>query len=95
MLIDLRSLNPVDWDAIVASVEKTGKCLVVHEDARFVGYGAEIAAEIGERCFSSLDGPVRRLAGEDAPVPYNWELEEEILLQPEDVVAAMRELARY
>lgn len=94
-VIDLRTLNPVDWDCLVASVKKTGKCLVVHEDCRFVGYGAEIAAEITERCFESLDGPVRRLAGEDTPVPYNWDLEEEILPQPDDVLAAMRDLARY
>jgi 2-oxoisovalerate dehydrogenase E1 component len=94
-VIDLRSLNPVDWDTLVRSVEKTGKCLVMHEDCRFVGYGAEIAAEITERCFTSLDGPVRRLAGEDTPVPYNGELEEEILPQPDDVIAAMRDLARF
>lgn len=94
-VIDMRTLNPVDWETLTTSVRKTGKCLVVHEDCRFVGYGAEIAAEIGERCFDSLDGPVRRLAGEDSPVPYNWDLEEEILPQPDDVVAAMRDLARY
>ncbi len=94
-VIDLRSLNPVDWECITASVRKTGKCLVVHEDMRFVGYGAEIAAEVSERCFEHLDGPVRRLCAEDTPVPYNWDLEEEILPQPEDVLAAMRELARY
>jgi 2-oxoisovalerate dehydrogenase E1 component len=94
-VIDLRSLNPVDWDTIVASVERTGKCLVVHEDCRFVGYGAEIAAEVSERCFTSLDGPVRRLAGEDTPVPYNWDLEEEILPQLDDVTNAMRELLKF
>ena len=94
-VIDLRTLNPVDWDTLTTSVQKTGKCLVIHEDARFVGYGAEIAAEITERCFSHLDGPVRRLAGEDTPVPYNWDLEEEILPQPDDVIAAMRDLAKF
>jgi 2-oxoisovalerate dehydrogenase E1 component len=94
-VIDLRTLNPVDWDTLTASVAKTGKCLVLHEDARFVGYGAEIAAELGERCFSVLDAPIRRLAGEDTPVPYNWDLEEEILPQPDDVTAAMRDLARW
>jgi 2-oxoisovalerate dehydrogenase E1 component len=94
-VIDLRTLNPVDWDTLTVSVKKTGKCLVLHEDCRFVGYGAEIAAEITERCFEHLDGPVRRLAGEDTPVPYNWDLEEEILVQPEDVLLAMRDLAHY
>ncbi len=94
-VIDLRSLNPVDWATIEESVKRTGKCLVVQEDCRFVGYGAEIAAEIGERCFAHLDGPVRRLAGKDTPVPYNWELEEVILPQLADVVGAMRDLARF
>ncbi len=94
-VIDLRTLNPVDWETLEASVKKTGKCLVLHEDCRFVGYGAEIAAEITERCFEHLDGPVRRLAGEDTPVPYNWDLEEDILVQPEDVLVAMRDLARF
>jgi 2-oxoisovalerate dehydrogenase E1 component len=94
-VIDLRTLNPVDWECLQASVQKTGKCLVLHEDCRFNGYGAEIAAELGERCFSFLDAPIRRLAGEDTPVPYNWDLEEEILPQPEDVTIAMRDLARW
>ena len=94
-VVDLRSLSPVDWDTCVASVEKTGKCLVMHEDTRFVGYGGEIAAEIGERCFTSLDGPVRRLAAVDAPIPYNWDLEEEILPQLDDVLSAMRSLASF
>lgn len=94
-VIDLRTLNPVDWPLLEASVKKTGKCLVLHEDCRFVGYGAEIAAELGERCYEYLDGPIRRLAGEDTPVPYNWDLEEEILVQPEDVLNAVRDLARF
>jgi 2-oxoisovalerate dehydrogenase E1 component len=94
-VVDLRSLNPVDWETLETSVKKTGKCLVLHEDCRFVGYGAEIAAELSERCFEHLDGPVRRLAGEDTPVPYNWDLEEEILPQGEDVYEAMRDLARF
>lgn len=94
-VVDLRSLNPVDWDTLVESVSRTGKCLVMHEDMRFVGFGAEIAAEITERCFTLLDGPVRRLAAEDTPVPYNWDLEEEILPQLDDVVAAMRDLGRF
>ncbi|MFZ9888517.1 MAG: alpha-ketoacid dehydrogenase subunit beta, partial [Myxococcota bacterium] len=94
-VIDLRTLNPVDWDLIIGSVQKTGKCLVVHEDCRFVGYGAEIAAEVTERCFEHLDGPVRRVAGTDSPVPYNWDLEEEVLPQIPRLADAMRELARW
>ncbi len=94
-VVDLRTLNPVDWELITASVEKTGKCLVVQEDCRFVGYGAEIAAEVSERCFAHLDGPVRRLAAKDTPVPFNWDLEEEILPQMNDIVGAMRDLAGW
>jgi len=94
-VIDLRTINPVDWDTVVESVRKTSKCLVLHEDSRFMGFGAELAAEIGERCFDALDGPVRRVAGKDAPVPYNWELEEEVLPQPAHILEAMRALARF
>jgi 2-oxoisovalerate dehydrogenase E1 component len=94
-VIDLRSLNPVDWDTVTQSVRKTGKLLVVQEDCRFVGYGAEIAAEMSERCFEFLDGPVRRLAGKDSPVPFNWDLEEEILPQIHDIASAMRSLAQF
>ena len=94
-VIDLRSLNPGGWDTVVQSVRKTGKLLVVQEDCRFVGYGAEIAAEMSERCFEFLDGPVRRLAGKDSPVPFNWDLEEEILPQIKDIAAAMRDLAQF
>lgn len=94
-VVDLRTLNPVDWDLITGSAKKTGKVLVVQEDCRFVGYGAEIAAEVAERCFEHLDGPVRRLAGKDSPVPFNWDLEEEVLPQVRDIVAAIRSLAAY
>ncbi|MGH2402818.1 MAG: alpha-ketoacid dehydrogenase subunit beta, partial [Candidatus Limnocylindria bacterium] len=66
-VVDLRTLRPLDMDTILASVGKTGKALVVHEANRFGGFGAEIAAEIGERAFEQLDGPVTRLAGPDVP----------------------------
>jgi 2-oxoisovalerate dehydrogenase E1 component len=94
-IIDLRTLNPVDWDTVTDSVKKTGKCLVIHEDCRFVGYGAEIAAEVTERCFEHLDGPVRRYAGADTPVPFNWDLEEEILPQISGLHEAMKSLAEF
>jgi 2-oxoisovalerate dehydrogenase E1 component len=94
-VLDLRTLNPVDWDSVMASVRKTGKCLVVHEDMRFVGFGAEIAAEVAERCFDHLDGPVRRLAAKDTPVPFNWDLEEEILPQIPQLADAMRDLVGW
>ncbi len=94
-VIDLRTIRPYDWELIETSVKKTAKVLVLHEDCRFMGFGAELAAEISEKCYEYLDGPVRRLAGRDSPVPFNWDLEEEILPQPKNILAALRELASY
>lgn len=94
-VIDLRTIVPYDRDLVISSVNKTGKLLVLHEDMRFMGFGAEIASDIAEHCFMSLDAPIRRLAAKDSPVPYNWDLEEEILPQPADIIAAIRDLARY
>jgi len=94
-VVDIRTINPIDWDLIMASVKKTNKALVVHEDTRFAGFGGEIAAEIGERCFQDLDGPVQRIAAADTPIPYNWDLEEEILPQLDGLVSGMRALANY
>jgi len=94
-ILDLRSLAPYDWDAIAESVQKTGKALVVHEDSRSFGYGAEIAARIGDELFEHLDAPVRRVGALDTFVGYNPALEDEILPQVRDVLAAMRELAAY
>lgn len=94
-VVDLRTINPVDWDTICASVKKTGKVLVAHEDTRFGGFGGELAAEIGERCFADLDGPVRRLGAADAPIPFNWDLEEEVLPQATGIAAAMQSLLEW
>ena len=94
-ILDLRSLAPYDWEAIAESVKKTGKALVVHEDSRSFGYGAEIAARISEELFEHLDAPVRRVGALDTFVGYNPALEDEILPQVRDVLAAMRELAAY
>ena len=94
-LIDLRTLAPYDWGCIEASVRKTGKVLVVHEDTKSFGYGAEIAARIGEELFEYLDGPVRRIAAKDTWVAYEPGLEDAILPQEEDVLAALEHLARY
>ena len=66
-MVDLRTLRPLDIETVLASVQKTGKALVVHEANRFGGFGAEIAAEIGEKGFEHLDGPVTRLAGRTSP----------------------------
>ncbi len=94
-VIDLRTLNPYDWDAIRASVSKTSRALVVHEETRAWGYGAEIAARISEELFDELDAPVRRVGALDCFVAYAPDLEEAILPQSDDVLTAALELARY
>jgi len=94
-LIDLRSLAPYDWEAIAESVRKTNRVIVAHEDMKSWGYGAEIAARIGEELFDSLDAPVRRVAAMDTFVAYQPVLEDAILPQPEDLYKAMAELAAY
>jgi 2-oxoisovalerate dehydrogenase E1 component len=94
-LIDLRTLTPYDWETIAESVRKTNKVIVAHEDMLSWGYGAEIAARIGEELFDSLDAPVRRVAAMDTFVAYQPVLEDVILPQPEDLHKAMLELAKY
>ena len=94
-LIDLRSLNPFDWDTIAASVAKTNRALVAYEDTLSWGYGAEIAARIAEKLFDHLDAPVRRVAAKDTFVPYQPILEDAVLPQPNDLYLAMKELAKY
>jgi len=94
-LIDLRSLNPFDWDTIAASVAKTNRALVAYEDSLSWGYGAEIAARIGDQLFDQLDAPVRRVAAKDVFVAYQPILEDAILPQPNDLYLAMKELAQY
>lgn len=87
-VIDLRSLSPIDWQTCAASVRKTGHLLVAEEDSRFAGAGAEIAAGLTERCFSSLRAAPLRVAALDLPTPYNKRLEQETIPQPEDIAAA-------
>ncbi len=94
-VIDIRTINPLDMETIVNSVKKTSKVLIVHEDTRFHGFGAEIAAQIAEQAFEFLDGPVRRVAGADTPVPFSSVLEKAALPQTEDIVKAARELLAY
>ena len=94
-ILDLRSLSPVDWAAIRASVEKTSKALVLTEDSLSWGYGAEIAARIGEELYTALDGPVRRLAATDTFVAYAPELEDFILPQVADILGAIEDLAAW
>ncbi|WP_158791946.1 thiamine pyrophosphate-dependent enzyme [Granulicella sp. L60] len=94
-LIDLRSLTPYDWEAIAESVRKTSRVIVAHEDMLSWGYGAEIAARIGDELFHDLDAPVRRVAAMDTFVAYQPLLEDAILPQPEDLYRAMQELAAF
>ena len=94
-ILDLRSLNPYDWELISASVKKTNRVLVLHEDNISWGYGAEIAARIAEELFEFLDAPVRRLAGKDVFVPYHPTLEDVVLPQPADIVRVAKELVAY
>jgi 2-oxoisovalerate dehydrogenase E1 component len=94
-VIDLRSLAPFDWETVADSVKRTGKVIVAHEDALSFGYGAEMAALIADRLFEYLDAPVKRVAAKDLFVAYEPDLEDEILPQIEDVLAAIEELGRY
>ena len=94
-IIDVRTLNPLDMKSIEKSIKKTGKVLVVYEDNLTNGPGAEISALIMENYFEWLDGPVRRVAAKDCPVPYNWNLEEEILPQTKDIAEPLKELLEY
>ncbi|HLE36826.1 MAG TPA: alpha-ketoacid dehydrogenase subunit beta [Candidatus Acidoferrales bacterium] len=94
-VMDLRTLYPLDREAILASVRKTNKLLVVHEDTRTGGIAGEIAAIVCEEAFEDLDGPILRVTSLDTPVPYSPPLEERFLPNAEKVAAAARELARF
>ena len=94
-VIDLRSLIPLDKEAILVSVRKTGKVLIVHEDKVFSGFGAELSATITEEAFEYLDGPVRRVGSTFTPVGFNRILEKAILPNAEKIEAAMKEILEY
>jgi 2-oxoisovalerate dehydrogenase E1 component len=94
-LIDLRTLNPYDWEAIATSVRKTNRVIVAHEDTLSWGYGAEIAARIADELFEDLDAPVRRVAATDTFVAYQPLLEDVILPQSDDFYKAMETLAKF
>jgi 2-oxoisovalerate dehydrogenase E1 component len=94
-LIDLRCLNPFDWETIAASVGKTNRALIAYEDTLSWGYGAEIAARIADQLFDQLDAPVRRVAAADTFVAYQPILEDAILPQANDLFRAMKELSEY
>jgi len=94
-IVDLRSLLPWDRERVLASVATTSRLLVLHEDTRTGGFGAEIAATVAEEAFDRLDAPIRRIAAPDTPVPFSPPLEERYIPQVEDVAAAVRDLAAY
>ncbi|HAW95546.1 MAG: alpha-ketoacid dehydrogenase subunit beta [Phycisphaerae bacterium] len=93
-LIDLRTIYPIDMDAIEASVKKTGRCVIVHEAPRTSGFGAEIATQIMERCFLHLEAPVQRVAGFDTIMPY-YKLETEYLPDADRIEKAINEIRAY
>jgi 2-oxoisovalerate dehydrogenase E1 component beta subunit len=94
-IVDLRTVMPWDKQAVLESARKTSKVLVLHEDTRSGGFGAEIAATIAEEAFEDLDGPVRRIAAPDTPVPFSPVLEKAFIPQVEDVARGLRELVEY
>jgi len=95
-VVDLRTLYPPDRATIVASVRKTGKALIVHEDNLTGGYGAEIAAILADEAFTDLDAPIRRLCGPDVPaVPFSHPLQDWFMPNPNTIAHAIRELAAY
>jgi len=95
-VIDLRSLKPLDWATIEASIQKTSRALIVHEDNEFAGFGAEIAAQIADKTFEWLDAPVKRYALPDVPImPYAGSMEHSLYPTPEGIVEKAQELAKY
>jgi len=95
-LVDLRTLNPLDTNTVLESFKKTGKALIVYEDNRFLGYGAEIAALLADEAFHYMDAPIRRLTGPDVPaVPYSHALQDWFMPNPQKIAEAMRKLAAY
>jgi 2-oxoisovalerate dehydrogenase E1 component beta subunit len=95
-VVDVRTISPLDRDTIIDSVKKTGKALIVYEDNRSGGWGAEISASISEAAFAYLDGPIMRVTGPDVPsMPYNHNQEEAFMPNPEKILHAMKELAAF
>jgi 2-oxoisovalerate dehydrogenase E1 component beta subunit len=94
-IVDLRTIIPWDREAVLRSVEKTSKVVVLHEDTHTGGFGAEIAATIAEQAFEQLDAPVKRITAPDTPVPFAPPLEKWFIPQVEDVVAGLKDIAEY
>lgn len=95
-LVDLRTLQPLDRETVLNSFKKTGKALIVYEDNKFMGYGAEIASILSEEAFEYMDAPIMRLAAPDVPgVPFSHPLQEEFMINPDKIADAIRELDAY
>jgi pyruvate/2-oxoglutarate/acetoin dehydrogenase E1 component len=94
-ILDLRTLIPWDKQAVLQSVSKTSKVVVLHEDTLTGGFGGEIAATIAEEAFEDLDGPLKRIAAPDSPVPFSPPLEKAYIPQVEDVVAGIKQVVEY
>jgi 2-oxoisovalerate dehydrogenase E1 component len=93
-LLDLRTLSPWDREAVLASVKRTNRCLIVHEDGRTNGFGAEIASVVAEEAFHALDSPVRRITSPDIPIPYNIGLMEAVVPGVDSIRKAMVDILR-
>ncbi|MBI5959863.1 MAG: alpha-ketoacid dehydrogenase subunit beta [Chloroflexi bacterium] len=95
-VVDIRTLVPLDTETVLNSFKKTGKALIVYEDNRFLGYGAEIAAILSDEAFEYMDAPIRRLAGLDVPgVPFAHPMQDLFMPSPEKIASAIRDLAAY
>lgn len=94
-VIDLRTIYPLDMETVLRSVKKTGRLLIAYEDVLFMGFGAEIAAQVADSAFEFLDAPIRRVAGRFAPIPHSPILEKAVLPQTEDVERALSSLLAY
>jgi 2-oxoisovalerate dehydrogenase E1 component beta subunit len=94
-ILDLRTVIPWDKKAVLRSVEKTSKVIVLHEDTRTGGFGAEIAATIAEEAFEHLDAPVKRITAPDTPVPFSPPLEKAFIPQVDGVASGLQDLAEY
>jgi len=94
-IIDLRTINPLDMDSILSSIQKTSRAIVAHEDNLTNGFGAEIAARIADEGFEFLDAPVKRVASKDSPVAYSAVLENKLLVQTDWIEKAVQELIEF
>ena len=94
-IIDIRTLNPLDMDTILNSIQKTNRVIIAHEDNLTGGFGGEIAAKIADQGFEFLDAPVKRVASKDIPIAYAPDLEDEILVQTDWLVNAIEELIAF